>query len=276
MASSPAEVAGSVRLRVLDTDLVVRVPDAAVEHDLRRLFAPFADPPAVFPGGPPVLLGGWAPPPGAAATVHELTAAVAPGGLSAVATEINALALAGAGCFAVHAGAVAAGGSVVAFPAASGAGKTTLTAACLAAGLAYVSDEALCLDWHDAAVRPYPRPLALSQWSATAVGVPVPDAAPAGAEVLITADDLGATLATRPLRLAHVVLLDRPGGPPGLRPATRSAGVAELLRRSFTHWHRPERAFELAHEALADATVWRLSPSTPPTDAAAVATLLHP
>jgi len=268
MASSPADARTVVRLRVLDTDVVVHVTDAGVEHAVRHLFAPFTAPTA--PTAPPD--GG----------VREVTADA---GLSVVAAEINALALAGVGCFAVHAGAVASGGSVVAFPAASGAGKTTLTAACLLAGLAYVTDEALCLDWTDGSVRPYPRPLALSPWSAAAVGLPATpagsadvgraDVGPADAEVLVTAADLGAPVAAGPLRTAHVVLLDRPGGPAGLRPATRSAGVAELLRRSFTHWHRPERAFELAHEALADASVWRLSPSVPAADATAIAALLR-
>ncbi len=47
--------------------------------------------------------------------------------------------------FAVHAGVVAIDGRAIVIPAASGTGKTTLTAACLHAGFDYLSDEALCV-----------------------------------------------------------------------------------------------------------------------------------
>lgn len=238
-----------VRLRVLGSDLDVRC-DGPTADALRELFGPFLR-------GTPT-----------AVAVPTLAAA---GNLSVVAAEINALALAGVASLAVHAGAVAAGGAVAAFPAASGHGKTTLSAACLLAGLDYVSDEALCLDWHDGSVRPYPRPLALSPWSAAALGLPVPAD---GAELLVPAAELGADVAAEPLRLAHLVLLDPPGGPTGPRPVARSAVAAELLRRSFTHWHRPQRAFELVHEVVGAASVWRLSRSTPAADAAVIAALL--
>lgn len=277
MASCPDQHL-SVRMRVLDTEFAVLCDEptaAAVGH----LYSPF--------------LTSHSVPAGAR---HEAVRVVDAGDLSLAVAEINALAVAEVGNLAVHAGAVAADGSVVAFPAVSGAGKTTLTAACLLAGLHYVSDEALCLDWQDAAVRPYPRPLALSPWSAAALGLEPgggsPDSGDGGGphggspdggggpvrglgdEVLVTAAGLGAPVAARPLRLSHVVLLDPPGGEPGLRPATRSDGAAELLRRSFTHWHHPDRAFELVHQVLAEVSVWRLSPSSPMTDAATIATLL--
>lgn len=292
---SGTDVSDAVRLRVLGADVLVRC-DEPTARMLRHLFAPFvqvADAPTT--GRPatltaPVLDGttplGSAdgPTPGLAGgsvggSAAGSASSLAGGSVGTLAAEVNALALADAGCLAVHAGAVAVGGSVVAFPAASGAGKTTLTAACLLAGLAYVSDEALCLDWHDGTITAYPRPLALSPWSMAALGladptVPIGIADPVAGETLVSPADLGAEIAAVPLRLAHLVLLDEPGGAPGLRPESRSAGVAELLRRSFTHWHRPERAFELAHEVLADASVWRLSPSTPAHDAAALATLL--
>ena len=58
---------------------------------------------------------------------------------------LNRTALAQCRSYAVHAGAVARSGAVTAFPAVSGAGKTTLTAACLRSGFDYVSDEALVL-----------------------------------------------------------------------------------------------------------------------------------
>lgn len=251
MASSP----GDVRLRVLGLEVIVRADDDTAA-EVRRLFSPFLSPRP-------------------ADSCHDDTtgATIVHGDdLQQLAAGVNAAALQAADCFAVHAGAVAADGAVVAFPAESGGGKSTLTAACLRAGLDYVTDEALCLSWDDAAVRPYPRPLALGPWSARAVGVEPGDPETAD-ETLLTAADLGARVATGPLRLAHVVLLDAAAAP-GVAPLARSAAVAELLRRSFTHWRRPDRAFELAHAVVAEARVWTLGRADPATDAAAIRSLL--
>lgn len=248
----------AVRLRVLDT--AVRLRCAAEEADrLRQLYAPFLS--DYRTEGSDTTAGGGV-------VEHELRWEPLP----ALCARINALALAEARCLAVHAGAIAAGSTVVAFPAASGAGKSTLTAACLQAGLDLVSDEALCLGWDDGAVRPYPRPLALSAWSAAALGLPAPTAAD---ELLVTAGELGARVASPPLHLSHVVLLESAGGSSSLSPAPRSAGAAELLRRSFTHWHRPERAFELVHEIVRDAQVWWLRRAEPAANAATIAALLR-
>jgi hypothetical protein len=53
------------------------------------------------------------------------------------------------------------GGGAVLLPGGSGAGKSTLTAACVAAGLAYLSDELVALDCATGTVAPYPKPLTL-------------------------------------------------------------------------------------------------------------------
>lgn len=238
-----------VRLRVLDTTVIVQC-DGEKAARLRYLYAPFLLPDDDGDAGHGL---GWEP-------------------LPELAARINTLALAAARCLAVHAGAVALDGAVAAFPAASGAGKTTLTAACLRAGLDYVSDEALCLDWNDGTVRPYARPLGMSAWSAAAVGLPVP---PATDELLITAGDLGAPVAAPPLHLEHVLLLAPAGSPSPLRRAPRSAAAAELLRNGFTHWRHPERAFELAHETVRDAQAWWLGRADPAANAATVAALLR-
>jgi hypothetical protein len=303
------------RVRVLGSRFTVRDAGPAVAAELTRLLTAFADSgpddglsrPVVVPAG---------------TTTDEA--------LSLVLAEINTTALAEADLYAVHAGAVARGGRVVAMPAVSGTGKSTLTAACLRAGMEYVSDEALCLDWETGHVVPYPRPIALSPWSAAAIGLgrpggsvegTPPDAQPgeAGgcmkdtradepggsvedrqpdepggsvedeqpegpggsvedeqpAETLLTAADLGAATAGPPLTLAHVVLLDRAGtGTPVLERIPRSQAVAEVLRRSFTSWRRPDRAFDLVHEVLADTGTWRLSLGEPAKAAAVVADLL--
>jgi hypothetical protein len=244
----------SVRLSVLGTPFEVHAAAAGVVAEVGRLFAPFATA-AGSPVGRSVHVGQAVRP---AEAVAELVA------------HLNATALSRVDCLAVHAGVVARAGRVAAFPAVSGAGKSTLVAACLAAGLDYVSDEALCLAWEDGAVRRYPRPLALSDASCELLGIP---AAPV--ERYLTAADLSAELAAEPLALTHVVLLDRRAGAPAeLAPATRREAAAALLARSFTHWKRPERAFELAHQLAERATPWRLTLGPPHHAATLIAKLL--
>ena len=88
-----------------------------------------------------------------------------------VATEFNRALLDQCPHLAVHAAVLAAAGGVIALPGESCAGKSTLAAACTVQGFGYLSDEALVLT-SEGTVVPYPRPIALSSWSRTAVGVP--------------------------------------------------------------------------------------------------------
>ena len=78
--------------------------------------------------------------------------------------EVNRRAVAGTdGHLLLHAAAAAAGdgGPAVVVAGESGAGKTTLVAALLEAGLAYVTDEAVAVELVSGVVRAYPRPLSL-------------------------------------------------------------------------------------------------------------------
>ena len=270
-------VAAPLGLSVLGTPFAVDAAEPAVGAELRRLLAPFVL--DRIPVGSSVR------------TVHAPVGGNPGLALLDVLTQVNTTALAAAGYLAVHAGVVARGRTAVAFPAPSGTGKSTLTAACLRAGLDYVSDEALCLDWASGAVVGYPRPLALSGWSARAVGVTpgasgrtrsaAPTAALAAAvlasvdEVLLTAADLGAAVAAEPLTLAHIVLPRRdPNAVAALAPLPRGEAVGELLARSFTSWHRPDRAFTLVHEVVAAARTWRLTLGRPADAADLLADLL--
>jgi hypothetical protein len=289
-----ASLNAQLRVTLLGTRFVLDGADPDVGAELRRLLEPFLPAAGIGHDGTP------------ARRIDVAADADAADPVVRVLTELNTTALADVDSFAVHAGAVSAGGQVVAFPGGSGAGKSTLTAACLRADLDYVSDEALCVRWDTGAVLPYPRPIALSAWSAAAVGATgvgvtgvgatgvditavdvtgvdvtgVDLAGPAadGGERLFTAADLGATVAAGPLTLAHVVLPSRADGRAGptLEPVRRGEAVAELLRRSFSHWRRPERAFGLAHELVAAARTWRLTLSDPAEAARLIADLLQP
>jgi hypothetical protein len=194
--------------------------------------------------------------------------------IGVVLAELNAAALAAADCLAVHAGVVASGGEVIAFPGPSGIGKTTLTTACLLAGLEYVSDESLCLDWSSTAVLRYPRPLALTPAAAALAGASTVDSPQATGEVLITAGELGARVATEPLALTHVVLPRRVATAAALHEAPRREAIHALLTRSFTAHREPRAAFDLAHRVMRDARAWYLDLGHPRDAAALLVDLL--
>jgi hypothetical protein len=76
--------------------------------------------------------------------------------------RLNAIAGESTGHVLIHGACVAApGGGAVLLPGGTGAGKSTLTAACVAAGLAYLSDELVALDCVTGTIAPYPKPLTL-------------------------------------------------------------------------------------------------------------------
>ena len=175
----------------------------------------------------------------------------------AMLVRLNVLLLAAAPLLAVHAGVVRLpGGDVLAMPAESGTGKSTMTAALVRAGAAYVSDEALVLG-EGLVVSAYPRPLLLSPERARslALGEPVLRAA----EVAYPPAALGESVpAGEPLRLRHVVRLVRRPGPVSLErlPALESAQL--LLANAFNHFRDPRAAFDIAAEVATGCQVWEL------------------
>lgn len=162
--------------------------------------------------------------------------------------------------FAVHAGVVGRGVRAVAFPAASGGGKSTITAACLGAGFDYVSDEALCVDFASGGVVSYPKPLALSPHSLSLLGSP-DVALPAEGEhdqVAVLAGDLGGRLSDQSLRLSEIVRLVRRPGAPELVQAPRQDALGLLLEMSFNHYKWPRESFELVTRLAREARSWVL------------------
>ena len=173
--------------------------------------------------------------------------------------EINTLAVANLELFAVHSGVVSGPGGVLAFPAASGAGKSTITAACLMAGFEYLSDEALILT-DDGRVVPYPKPLSLSAETRRLLGLGNSVWPEAGLEeVAMTPVELGASVGPGGSELRHVLILERGTGPSTTLIRQPSADtVTVLLRYSFNHYLRPEAAYRLACRVAARSEVWRL------------------
>ena len=185
--------------------------------------------------------------------------------------ELNRRAVDEMNYFGVHAGVVASNDRTIAFPGASGAGKTTLVAACLQAGFHYVSDEALCLDFSTGSVVTYPKPLNLSAWSIEALGIEASniDLLPDGSKTPLHPEAVGGAIAQAPPALTDLVLVDRRPGPAELQELPRSQVVANLLRYSFNHYKHPQQAFSLTTDLARHCTAWTLTYEHP-ADAAAL------
>lgn len=212
-----------------------------------------------------VLVGGRGPwfvsAPGHAATAPDLD-----GVRAEVLAAVNLTAVYSTRQLAVHAAVVSRGGRVVAVPAESGRGKSTLTACLLARGWRYVSDESLCLRWEDGTLVPYPRPLTLSRWSSRAAGLPA-DHPGTRDEVVHGVAERGWQLDEEPGRLTDVVLLERSGDSPRLEAATSADVMVELIHRSFTLHLDPARALAVLGAAIAAAGLHRLVLGDPATAA---------
>ncbi len=245
--------------RLLDTTFRIVARSDSVLRDINRLLGPFRSEPGAevepvevqieVAGDHILLLGGTEVARGPTATSL----------LDHLVAHLNRRAIEGYGGFAVHAGAVALNGRVLAFPAGSGGGKSTFTAACLLSGCSYVSDEALCLGRSGLEVVPYPKPLALDADSRSVLGLGDTEAG----ERLFSAEELGAHVAQGPLTLHGVVLLRRIEGPAQLAPLPSSEAMAALLRFSFTHYKDPERHFRVAAELARRSRTWRLDYEDP-------------
>lgn len=193
--------------------------------------------------------------PGGARSVPDAAAA-----LEVLLEVLNRLVLAQCRDFAVHAGAVARDGRVVALPAVSGGGKTTLTAALLRDGWEYVSDEALVID-AAGRVRPYPKWLSMHTWTLDRLALSSP---PRGRdERAVPVQELQAVVAGGELRVALVVLTQRRVGPPETVSLDRAQAAAELLRCSFNHYEDPVARVALTATVLRDAAAVRLALDDP-------------
>jgi hypothetical protein len=261
----------NLHLDVLGVRCMVSCEDDAMRSLVARLWSPFAAAPSA--GGARVELRGAASSwqlsgPGGHAVLDTPHAA-----LTALATEVNRHALGQTATFACHAAVVTAAGRSVALVAASGTGKSTLTAALLQAGAGYVSDEALCLDREVGVVVGYPRPLCLLPWSRSVLGV-----APRWVqeeETHLHAADLGSAVTHDVPAVSDVVLLlPARGGPASIEPVARQQAAAALLTRSFNHWRDPAGSFALAHQLVAGTRTWQLELGAPRDSAAALLDLV--
>ncbi len=160
----------------------------------------------------------------------------------------------------IHAGAVAAGGRAIALPGAMGAGKSTLAAGLVTAGLAYLTDEVVAIDPETGRVQPYAKPISLGVAPDELVvptWTPGPEARRLlGASGLVPAAVLG-TVGRDALALGAVVLPTYvPDAPTLIEPVPPADALAAIAAHTF-HLDEPGTLETLAR-LVADVPVFRL------------------
>jgi hypothetical protein len=247
------------RFRILGTDYRVRIDDRALGAKVRDLFDSFERTAKAARATNTIQLAAF--PDGTQRLLRDCYRVTVQGPatqlLPALVSTINRSAVEESEELAIHAGVVVIGNSTIAFPSISGNGKTTLTAACLLSGFSYISDEALVLD-AGGAVIPYPKPLALSEWSCETLGIAVE-----GEETLVTAADLGAAVAQGGTQVTDIVVGEFGHTAEELVPLPKSAAVPVLLGLAFNHFKDPDRAFRIATDIAAKTRVWKLDYGDP-------------
>jgi len=177
----------------------------------------------------------------------EATAAV-----ESLMVQLNLVVVAGSsGGVLLHAGAVEVDGRVVVIAGKSGRGKSTLTAALVQAGFAYLTDELVVLDPATRRVQPYPKALDLSAESQALLGVGGADAGVA-TKNRVAPDRLGTVSPGGDLAL--LVLLapsQEVNDEPPTTTATRLTPVAalvELLQSTFAETFSIPEAMDVLGE----------------------------
>src|SRR6266478_4511880 len=142
----------------------------------------------------------------------------------------------------VHAGVVGWNDRAILIPGLSHSGKTTLVHQLVRAGATYYSDEYAVLDARGR-VHPYPRPLGMRSLDASKTKK-------------VSAEEIGATIGTRPLRIGLVLSTSfKQGARFRPRELSRGQGVLELLANTVSARTQPRLALEALPKALESAQV---------------------
>lgn len=191
---------------------------------------------------------------------------------------VNGRTIEGLASLTVHAGAVAHNGNVLAFPGGAASGKSTLVAACLLQGFTYVTDEAVVIDPVFAELKPYPKPIWLSDVSRRLLGIDDTQLGVVTSDRFkspVLAAELGSRVAARPLNLREVVMLDPTDEPSALEEADPSALAHTILEHAFNRFQEPKEWFHLAADLARGARSWRLQYGNPIEAATLLAETFH-
>lgn len=178
--------------------------------------------------------------------------------LLSLATDINQRAIASRpNRLVLHAGAVSVRGRAIILPGRSGAGKTTLTAAMLAVGCDYLTDEAVSLDLDTLDVEPYAKPLSLDPVACEALRLDVDYWAPHG---VVPPSYLHRQKGFAPARAAVLVFPSfEVGARSSMKRIGRAEALVELANNSFNFVdHGGEWLEGLAH-VVKSCSAWRFT-----------------
>ena len=180
--------------------------------------------------------------------------------------RLNQIAVAGCTSLALHAGGVQVGGpgsgGGLVLPAKSESGKSTLTAGLVRAGYAYLSDEAIALDWDTHVIQPYPKPMSLDPGAFALF----PEWAPSFAEAHDAASDAqwhvpagGVGSVGAACEVRFVVFPEySPEADTRLEPMSRGTALLEMCKNTFRFNTQGRRCLDHLADVVRDAECYRL------------------
>jgi hypothetical protein len=194
----------------------------------------------------------------------------APAVVDAIVQRINVRCIESDGWLSTHASAVARDGDAVLFAAHSESGKSTLAAGLVRAGYAYVTDEAVALDWQHGCIQPYPKPISLDPGSWPLFpeaepelerGADASDASDAAfAQWQVPPGRLGPGRVSGPCRPRWVVFPEYvAGAPTTLTPIARGEALVEWAKNTFRFNQHGRRALELLGALVPDVDCYRMT-----------------
>ena len=175
--------------------------------------------------------------------------------------------VAGPGHLLLHAAGAERDGGVVILPGPAEAGKSTLAAGLVHAGLNYVTDEVIAIDLDDLLVHPYAKPLDIDAGSWPVLAHLAPPAEPELAEYLAdqwhlapTSVGAGEVASPAPVRLVFAPPY-RPGAATELTPMARSEAVVAMAEQAFNFGQHGRRALSALATLVRPCRCYRLTVS---------------
>lgn len=164
----------------------------------------------------------------------------------------------------IHASAAAHGDAGLLFPAAMEAGKTTLVAGLVRAGLSYVTDEAVAIDLRSGLVEPFPRSLSVDEGSWHVLADLEPSVPPEVADYLrgqwqVPPDSIRPGAVAGPCRPRFVITPQyRAGSTTRLEPLGRADAVRTMAENAFNFRSHGRAALHLLADVARQSSCHRL------------------
>lgn len=177
----------------------------------------------------------------------------------------------------LHAGGVEHHGVGVVLPGVMEAGKTTLTAGLVRAGLGYLTDEAVALDRTTLAIHPYPKPLSLDpgSWSLFPELEDRDDIAATATQWQVPPTAIGPGLLGQSCPVGLIVFPRHTAGAAvALEPVGRAEALVELAHHTIRFDEQARQGLELLAEVIRGAECYRLVAGELDDAVAAVTSLL--